>query len=158
MAILTGVRQYLIVVLTYISLVISDIKQLFTFFFFGPSVCLLWRNVYLSLKLFLFAVTLLTSSPGNLSTPTSSPGSLSASFTLASIHQVLTRPRAFTLLLALLEPPSSRYPHSSFIFFRSFNCHLQSEAFLGYLLHNWVLRFSALSPKITFKNNSFIEL
>ena len=34
MAILTGVRQYLIVVLTYMSLVISDIKQLFTFFFF----------------------------------------------------------------------------------------------------------------------------
>ena len=46
-AILTSVSWYLIVVLIYTSLIINDVEQLFTCFW--PSVCLLWRNVYLDL-------------------------------------------------------------------------------------------------------------
>ena len=47
MVFIAGVK-YLIVVLTYISLIISDVVHLRLCFFFCPSVCL-WRNVYLDL-------------------------------------------------------------------------------------------------------------
>ena len=51
MAILTGVRYYLLVVLIHISLIIVMLN-IFSCDCW-PLVCLLWRNVYLDLLIFL---------------------------------------------------------------------------------------------------------
>ena len=59
MAIQTGVREYIIVVLIYISPIITDVEHVFVCQ--RPSVCLLWRNAHFSIGFLLLLLLSCTS-------------------------------------------------------------------------------------------------